>query len=103
MYLGLWILELSKTLIYELLYDHVKPKYQENAKLCYMDTDSLIIHIKTEDVYVDIADDNEKRFGTSNYEVDRPLPAGKNKEIIGLIKDQLGGKITQNYTFLLNG
>ena len=68
-----------------------------------MDTDSLIIHIKTEDVYVDIADDNEKRFGTSNYEVDRPLPTGKNKEIIGLIKDQLGGKIIQNYTFLLNG
>ena len=58
-----------------------------------MDTDSFIINIKTEDIYKDIADDVEKRFDTSNYEVNRPLPTGKNKKVIGLMKDELGGKI----------
>ena len=67
-YLGLSILEISKTLMYEFWYDYIKPKYQQNAILCYMDTGSSIIHIKTEDVYENIADDVEKRFDTSNYE-----------------------------------
>ena len=58
-----------------------------------MDTDSFIIHIKTEDFYEDIANDVEKRFDTSNYEVDRPLPMGKNKKVIVLMKDELGGKL----------
>ena len=62
-----------------------------------MDTDSLIINIKTEDVYKDIADDVEKRFDTSNYEVNRPLPTGKNKKVIGLMKDELGGKIMTEF------
>ena len=57
-----------------------------------MDTDSFIIHIKTEDVYKDLAD-VEKRFDTSNYEVNRPLPTGKNKKVIGLMKDELGEKL----------
>ena len=92
-YLGLPILEISKTLMYEFLYDFIKPKYQNNAKLCYMDTDSFIINIKTENFYKDIADDVEKRFDKSNYEVNRPLPKGKNKKVIGLIKDELRGKI----------
>ena len=67
-YLGLSILEISKTLMYEFWYDYFKPKYQNNAKLCYMDTDSFIIHIKTEDFYKDIADDVKKRYDTSDYE-----------------------------------
>ena len=92
-YPGLSILEISKTLMYEFWYDYMKPKYGDNVKLCYMDTDSFIMHIKTEDFYEDIADDVEKRFDTSNYEVNRPLPAGKNKKKIGLMKDELGGKI----------
>ena len=62
-------LEISKTLMYEFWYDYVKPKHQDNAKLCYMDTDSFIINIKTEDFYEEIANDVEKRFDTSNYEV----------------------------------
>ena len=96
-YLGFSMLEISKTLMYEFWYDYIKPKYQSNAKLCYMDTGSFIINIKTEDFYEDIANDVEKRFDTSNYEVDRPLPKGKNKNVIGLIKDELGGKImTEN-------
>ena len=92
-YLGLSILEISKTLMYEFWYDYMKPKYGDNVKLCYMDTDSFIIHIKTEDFYKDIANDVEERFDTSNYEVNRPLPTGKNKKLIGLMKDELGGKI----------
>ena len=67
-YLGLSILEISKTLIDEFRYDFIKPKYHNNLKLCYIDTDSFIINIKTEDFYEDIANDVEKRFDTSNYE-----------------------------------
>ena len=92
-YLGLSILEISKILMYEFWYDYMKPKYGDNVKLCYMDTDSFIIRIKTEAFYEDIANNVEKRFDTSNYEVDKPLPKGKNKKVIGLMKDELGGKI----------
>ena len=86
-YLGLSILEISKILMYEFWYDYMKPKYNDNVKSCYMDTDSFVMNIKTEDFYEDIANDVEKRFDTSNYEVDRPLPTGKNKKVIGLMKD----------------
>ena len=75
--LGLSILELSKILMYELWYDYIKPKYGDNAKLCYMDTDSFIAYIKTDDIYKDIAADVETRFDTPNYELHRPLPKGK--------------------------
>ena len=70
-------------------------KYQDNAKLCYINTDSFIIHIKTKDFYKDIANDVEKWFDTSNYDEndERSLPIGKNKKVIGLFKDELGGKI----------
>ena len=61
------ILDISKTLMYELWYYCIKPKYKDKAKLCYVDTDSFIIHIRTEDFYEDIADDVEKWFDTSNY------------------------------------
>ena len=66
--------------MYEFWYDYIKPKCQQNAKLCYMDTGSFIIHIKTEDVYGDIAGDVAKRFDTSNFEIDRPLPIVKIKK-----------------------
>ena len=82
-YLGLSILEISKTLMYEFWYDYMKPTYGDKVKLCYMDTDSVIMHIKTEDIYKDIANDVEKRFDTSNYEANRPSPTGKNKKVIG--------------------
>ena len=78
----------------------MKPKYGDNVKLCYMDNESFIMHIKTEDFYKDIADDVEKRFDTSNYEVDRPLPTGKNKKVIGLMKDKLGGNIMTEFVAL---
>ena len=67
-----------------------------------MDTDSFIMHIKTEDFYKDIADDVEKRFDTSNYddECDRPLPKGKNKKVTGKFKDELGGGIVTEFVAL---
>ena len=77
-YLGLSILEISKILMYEFWYDYMKPKYNNNVKLCYMDTDSFIMNIKTNDFYEDIANDVENRFDTSNNEVNRRLPMGRN-------------------------
>ena len=62
--------------------NYIQPKYQNNAKLCYMDTDSFIIHLKTEDFYKDIADGVKNRYDTLNYGVDRPLPKGMNKNVI---------------------
>ena len=81
--------------MYEFWYDYIKPKYKEKARLCYMDTDSFVIYIKTEDFYKDIANDVERWFDTSNYDEkdERPLPVGKNKKVIGLFKEELGGKI----------
>ena len=99
-YLGLSILDISKILMYEFWYDYMKPKYSNDVKLCYMDTDSFVLNIKTEDFYKDIANDVEKRFDTSNYEVDRPLPTGKNKKVIGLMKDELGGRIMTEFITL---
>ena len=61
------------------MYDNAKPKYGEKAKFCCMDTKSFIVYVKTDDVYKDIAEDVETRFHTSNYELDRSLPKGKNK------------------------
>ena len=99
-YLGLYILELSKILIYEFWYDYVKLKYGKKAKLCYMDTDSFIVYIKTDYVYKDIAEDVETTFDTSNYELERSLSKGKNKNVIGLIKDKLGRKIMKKFVGL---
>ena len=78
----------------------MKPKYGNNVKLCYMDTDSFIMNIKTKDFYKDIANDVEKIIDTSNYEVNRPLSIGKNKKVIGLMKDKLGGKIITEFVTL---
>ena len=95
-YLGLSILEISKILMYEFWYDYMKPKYNDDVKLCYMDTDSFVMHIKTNNFYKDISDD-VNRFDTSNYEVKRPLPIGRNKKVIGLMKDELGGEIITEF------
>ena len=98
-YLGLSILDISKILMYEFWYDYMKPKYGNRVKLCYMDTDSFVMNIKTNDFYKDIANDVEKRFDSSDYEllhslpIGIPLPIGKNKKVIGLMKDELRGKI----------
>ena len=101
-YLGQAILDLSKTIMYEFHYNYMKRKYRdEDLKLCYIYTDSLIYSIKTEDFYKDIADDVETRFNTSGYVPDWPLPVGLNKKvIIGLMKDELGGEIMREFVSL---
>ena len=83
--------------MYEFWYDYMKPKYNDNVRLCYIDNDSFIMNIKTNDFYKDISNDVDNRFDTSNYEVKRPLPTGKNKKIIGLMKDELGGEIITEF------
>ena len=70
-----------------------KPRYHNNTKLCYMDTNSFIIHIQTKDVYKDIADDVEKRFDILKYGIEGSLQKGKNEKLTGLMKDKLVGKI----------
>ena len=86
--------------MHEFWYDYMKPKYSDNVKLYYTDTDSFIINIKTNDFYKDIANDVEDRFDTSNYEVYRPLRTGKNKKVVGLMKDELGGKVITEFVAL---
>ena len=84
-YLGLPMLDLSKTVMYEFWYDYIKPKYDENAKLCYMDKVRFMVDLKTNDISGGV----DTRFDTSAFELDRSLPKGKNKKVIGLIKDEL--------------
>ena len=87
--------------MYEFHYDYMKRKYDDDKlTLCYMDTDSLVYDIKTDDLYKDIADDVESRFDTSGYVPDRPLPVGLNKKVIGLMKDELGGGIMKEFVTL---
>ena len=100
-------LDISKMLIYEFWYDYLKPKYGDKVKLCYTDTDSFIIHIITEDFFENISNDVEKCYDTSNYDEcnsvendKRPLPIGKNRKVIGLFKDELGGRIMKEFCAL---
>ena len=86
--------------MYEFWYDYVKNKYDSRASLCYMDTDSFVINIKTKDFYEDISKNVKERFNTSNYIYDRPLPIGVNKKVVGLMKDELGGGIITEFVAL---
>ena len=101
-YLGVSILDISETLMYEFWYDYSKPKCGYRAKLCYTDTGSFIIYTITEDFYKDIANDVERWFDTSNYDENdnRPHPIGKNKKVISLFKDELGGNIMKEFCAL---
>ena len=112
LYLGMSIIDISKTLIYDFWYENVKPKYNDKAKLCYVDTDSFALNIFTEDFFEDINNDVERWFDTSNYDKNdkRPLQIGVNKKVIGMFKDELGGKImkefwalrVKTYTYLMD-
>ena len=100
-YLGQAVLDLSKTVMYEFHYDYMKRKYDDDKlTLCYMDTDSLIYDIETDDFYKDIADDVKVRFDTSGYIPDCLLPVGLNKKVIGFMKDELGGEIMKEFATL---
>ena len=98
-YLRQVILDLSKIVMYEIHYNYMKQKYPEGLTLCYMDTDSLIYDIETDDFYKDIAEDVKDRFDTSGYNPKWPLPVGLNK-VIGLMKDELGGEIMTEFVTL---
>ena len=99
-YLGLSILDISRITMYEFWYDFTKSKFESSAKLCYMDTDSFVINIKTKYFYKDRAMDVKERFDTSNYIYNRPLPIGVNKKVVGLMKDELGGGIITEFVAL---
>ena len=101
-YLGMCILDLSKTLMYEFHYEYIKSKYGDKAKLLFTDTDSLMYEIETEDFYKDIAPDVLSKFDTSNYPPNHPsgIETGVNKKVIGLMKDEAGGKIVTKFVGL---
>lgn len=104
-YLGMCILDLSKTLMYDFHYNYVKNKYGDRAKLLFTDTDSLAYEIKTDDFYADIASDVESRFDTSDYPEDHPaidggFKVGINKKVIGMFKDEAGGKQIEEFVGL---
>ena len=96
---GQAMLDISKTLMYKFWYDYLKPKYQDKVKLCYMDTDSFILQILTDDFFKDTSNDVDEWFDTSNFNKNdnRPLLIGKNKKVIGKFKDELGGKILTEF------
>ena len=83
-YLGLSILDLSKTVMYEFWYHYVKPIYGENTKLCYMDRNSIIVDVKTDGIYQDIAEDVETSSVTSSFKLERSFPKEKNKNVMKL-------------------
>ena len=95
LYLGMSILDISKTLMYKFWYDYIRSKYGDKAKLGCIDNDSFIINIKTEEFFEDISNDVERWFDTSNYNKNdkRPLLIGQDKKIPGFFKDELRGKI----------
>ena len=120
-YLGMTILDISKTLMYKSWYgyikakqgdraklmykswyDYIKAKYGDRAKLRYTDTDSFIIHIFTEYLFEDTSADVERWFDTSNYDENdkRPLPIGMNKKELDFFRDELGGKIMKEFCAL---
>ena len=91
-YLGQAILDISKTLMYEVYYDYIKKKYVDKVKLCYRDKDSFVIYVETNDFYENIACDVNEQFDTSGYSknTNRPIATGVNKKLLGMMKDELG-------------
>ena len=90
-YVGMSVLDLSKHLMYDFYYNHLKKNYDDNIRLLYTDTDSLIVKVDTEDIYADMSQ-NLDDYDTSNYSPGHPLFSNTNKKIIGKFKDELGGK-----------
>ena len=95
-YVGMCVLDLSKSVMFDFYYGHLKPLYGDKIRMLYTDTDSLIVHVETEDVYADMMLDSDL-YDTSNYATDHPLYSSANKKIIGKFKDELGGKIMTNF------
>ena len=88
--------------MYDFHYNYIKPKYGERAKLLFTDTDSLAYEIQTEDFFKDIIPSVERKFDTSNFSKDHPssIPVGVNKKVVGMFKDEAGGKIIEEFVGL---
>ena len=101
-YLGMCILDLSKTLMYDFHYNYIKQKYKDKAKLLFTDTDSLMYEIQTEEFYKDISADVKRRFDTSNYPTNHPsgIPSGFKKKVLGMFKDEASGKVIDEFVGL---
>ena len=101
-YLGMCILDLSKTIMYDFHYNYIKPKYGAKAKLLFTDTDSFLYEIETEDFYKDISKDVKDRFDTSDYPENHPsgIPTGINKKVLGMFKDEAAGKRIKEFVGL---
>ena len=101
-YLGMCILDLSKTLMYDFHYNYIRQKYGNKAKLLFTDTDSLMYEIQTEDFYKDISADVKHRFDTNNYLGNHlsGISSGLNKKVIGMFKDEVGGKVIDEFAGL---
>ena len=100
--LGMCILDLSKTLMYDFHYNYIKQKYGNKAKLLFTNTDSLMYEIQTEDFYKDISPDVKHRFDTRDYPPNHPsgIPSGFNKKVLGMFKDEVGGKVIEEFVGL---
>ena len=101
-YLGMCILDLSKTLMFDFHYKYIKPKYGNKAKLLFTDTDSFLYEIQTEDFYKDISGDVKEKFDTSDYPEGHPsgIPTGINKKVLGMFKDEVAGKNIKEFVGL---
>ena len=101
-YLGMCILDQSKTLMYDFHYNYMKTKYMDRAKLLFSDTDSLAYEVQTDDFYKDISGDVAAKFDTSNFPKDHPsgIEAGHNKKVVGMFKDEAGGEIIEEFVGL---
>ena len=101
-YLGMCILDLRKTLMYDFHYEYIKPKYKSFAKPLFTDTDSFAYEIETDDFFKDISGDVKKLFDTSNFQNHHPsgIETGQNKKVAGMFKDEVGGKIIEEFVGL---
>ena len=98
-YVGMSVLDLSKTLMYQFFYNTLKARYEDRVRLLYTDTDSLILEFQPEDLYADMATMKEA-YDTSNYPVDHPLYDATNKKVVGKFKGELGGKMLTEFVGL---
>ena len=95
-YVGMCVLDLSKFIMFDFYYEHLKALYADSIRMLYTDTDSLIVHVETEDVYADMLLDSDL-YDTSNYPSDHPLYWTVNKKVIGKFKDKLGSRIMTEF------
>lgn len=98
-YVGMSVLELSKELMYDFYYTHIKALYGDRARMLYTDTDSLVLQLTTDDLYADMAQQLHS-YDTSNFPQDHPLHSQINKKVVGKFKDELGGRLMTEFVAL---